>query len=574
VGLLKKVDKAKPLRSLSRGGGADGVSALRPVQVVKLPPCSKTCPSDNDIRGWLTIIAQREKAGLSLEEACDRAFAIEAETNPFPAIMGRVCPHPCEGQCNRNHKDGAVGINSVERFIGDWAIARDLALPKLEVGGPFSEKIAVIGAGPSGLSCAYQMARRGYRVTVFESLAKTGGMLRYGIPVYRLPRHIIDAEVKRIEALGVEIRCNVTIGKDITIEALKEEFAAIYVAIGAHQGKKVGVPGEDGQGVYTGTEFLRMVNTGATPPVGKKVVIIGGGDTAIDAARVCLRCGQDAASITRRMGSEVTILYRRTRKEMPAIEREIEEAIEEGIRIEFLAAPARILRDESGNVTKMVVQRMELGEPDASGRRRPVPIEGKLDEIEVDTVVAAVSQQPDVKALGAFQEKGWLSIDAWGRTPEAKIWSGGDNVNLGLATTSIGHGRKAAMSMHASLRGVEPRLDGRGPDIGPERIKMDFFESKSPAQRAIMGPEQRLANPTDEIDGGITQEQALAEVTRCFSCGSCFGCERCWMYCTPSCFKKIAEPPKPGDYYTVKLDTCDGCKKCAEECPCGFLDMV
>jgi NADPH-dependent glutamate synthase beta subunit-like oxidoreductase/Pyruvate/2-oxoacid:ferredoxin oxidoreductase delta subunit len=575
MGLLKKVDKAKPLRSMNRGG-ADGISALRPAQVVKLPPCSKTCPSDNDIRGWLTIIAQREKLGLGLEEACDRAFAIEAETNPFPAIMGRVCPHPCEGQCNRSHKDGAVGINSVERFIGDWAIARDLPLPKLEVGGPFPERIAVIGAGPSGLSCAYQMARRGYQVTVFESLAKTGGMLRYGIPVYRLPRHIIDAEVKRIQALGIEIRCNVTIGKDITLDALRRDFSAIYVAIGAHQGKKVGVPGEDGPGVYTGTEFLRQVNAGTPPPVGKRVVIVGGGDTAIDAARVCLRCGQDAASISRRMGSDVTILYRRTRDEMPAIAREIDEAIEEDIKIEFLAAPARIVRDAGGNVARMVVQRMALGEPDASGRRRPVPIEGKLDEIEVDTVVAAVSQQPDVKALGAFQEKGWLAIDDWGRTQEEKVWSGGDNVNLGLATTSIGQGRKAAVSMHATLRGIEPRLNGRGPDIGPERIKMDFFESRLPVQRSVMGPDERLANPAAEIDRGITEQQALAEVSRCFSCGSCFGCERCWMYCTPSCFKKVTvtTPPKPGDYYTVKLDTCDGCKKCADECPCGFLDMA
>jgi len=572
MGLLKKVDKAKPLRSLGHGGA--GVSALRPTQVVKLPPCTKTCPCDNDIRGWLTVIAQREKAGLSLEAAYDRAFEIEAETNPFPAIMGRVCPHPCEGKCNRTAKDGAVAINSVERSIGDWAIKRNLPLPKIQNGGPYPEKIAVVGAGPSGLSCAYQLARRGYAVTVFESLPKPGGMLRYGIPVYRLPREIIDAEVKRIEALGVEIRCNVTIGKDVTIEGLKRDYAAIYAAIGAHQGKQVGVPGEDGPGVYTGTEFLRLANIGEPPPVGKKVVIVGGGDTAIDAARVCLRCGQDAAAVSRRLGSEVTILYRRTRVEMPAIAREIDEALEENIKIEFLAAPAKIIRDASGKVIKMLVQRMELGEPDKSGRRKPVPIEGKLDEIEVDTVVAAVSQQPDVKTLGAFVDKGWLNIDEWGKTSEDKIWSGGDNVNLGLATTSIGQGRKAALSMHATLRGTEPRLDSRGPDIGPERIKLDYYDAKPRAERTILGPAERLASPTLEIDHGISDEQTLAEVTRCFSCGSCFGCERCWMYCTPSCIKKVTTPARPGDYYTIKLDTCDGCKKCADECPCGFLDMV
>jgi NADPH-dependent glutamate synthase beta subunit-like oxidoreductase/Pyruvate/2-oxoacid:ferredoxin oxidoreductase delta subunit len=573
MGLLKKVDKAKPLRSLGHGGGGAGVSALRPVQAVKLPPCTKTCPSENDIRGWLTVIAQRDKAGLTLEQACDRAWEIEVDTNPFPAIMGRVCPHPCEKECNRSHKDGAVSINAVERFIGDWGIKRNLKLPKADVAG-FQEKIAVIGAGPSGLSCAYQLARRGYKVTVFESLAKAGGMLRYGIPVYRLPRDIIDTEVKRIEALGVEIRCNTTIGKELTLDSLKRDFAAVYVAIGAHVGKRVGVPGEDGPGVYTGTEFLRLANMDTPPPVGKKVIIVGGGDTAVDAARVCLRCGQDAASVTRRMGSEVTILYRRTRKEMPAIEREIEEALEEGIKIEFLAAPAKVIRDSAGKVVKMAVQRMELGEPDASGRRKPVPIEGKIDEIECDTIVAAVSQQPDVKSLGAFQEKGWLNKDEWGRTGTDKLWTGGDNVNIGLATISIGEGRKAAISIHATLRGLSHDVPSRGPDIPYTRIKMDFYEAKERAQRQIAGPEARLQKPYDEIDHGITDADALMEAARCFSCGSCFGCERCWMYCTPSCIKKVSTPAKPGDYYTIRLDTCDGCKKCADECPCGFLDMV
>ncbi len=571
MGLLKAPVKKKTIRST--GGAGGGVSAARPQQQIKLPPCTKTCPSGNDIRGWLTVIMQREKTGMSLEEAMNQAWAIEMETTPFPSVMGRVCPHPCETHCNRKEKDGAVAINSVERAIGDWGIEHKLTAPRLDVGGPFKEKIAVVGAGPSGLSCAYQLARRGYKVTVYDAYDKPGGMLRYGIPEYRLPRNIIDAEVARIVELGVEIKYNTPIGKDLPLTKLQSEYDAVYLAIGAHQGKKVGVPGEEGDGVYTGAEFLRLANQGKAPPVGKKVVVIGGGDTAVDAARVCLRCGQDAAQVSRRMGSEVTILYRRTRAEMPAIAREIEEALEEHIKIEFLAAPAKIIRDASGKVVKMALQRMELGDPDKSGRRRPVPIEGKIDEIEVDTVVAAVSQQPDVSLLGAFQKDGWINGDDWGKTQMDKVWTGGDNINLGIATTSIGQGAKAALAIHAHLRGQAPRKDVVGPDIGPDRIKFEHYESKPRAERTVLSAEERLAHPLEEHDKGVTFEQAVAEASRCLSCGNCFGCEKCWMYCTPSCFKKIATP-QPGVYYKVDLGTCDGCRKCAEECPCGFLDMI
>jgi NADPH-dependent glutamate synthase beta subunit-like oxidoreductase/Pyruvate/2-oxoacid:ferredoxin oxidoreductase delta subunit len=561
MGLLKKTDKAKPLRIAGHGGA--GVSPLRPRTEAKVPPCIKTCPSDNDIRGWLTIIAQHEESKLSLDEAYDKAWLLEAETTPFPAIMGRVCPHPCEGECNRKLKDGAVAINAVERAIGDWGIERGLKLPRLEVGGPFPEKIAVVGAGPAGLSFAYQMARRGYKVVVFESLEKAGGMLRYGIPDYRLPREVIDAEVGRILELGVELRCNTTIGKEITLEGLRAEYAAVFVGIGAHIGRKLAIPGEDGQGCFTGTDFLRQVAMGRAPAVGKNVIVIGGGDTAIDAARVSLRAGGP--------GTRVTILYRRTRTEMPAIAREIEEALEEKVVLELLAAPSKILRDTAGNVCKMVVQRMKLGEPDSSGRRRPVPIEGDLVEIETDMVISAVSQEPEWEMVHAF-EKG-VKIDAWGHTGAEKTWSGGDDVSLGIATTAIGHGRKAAISVHAALRGLEAQLPYQGPDVDPKRVKIDWYPPLVRAERSVLGAEERLARPSVEIDGGITREQTLAEVKRCFSCGLCFGCQNCWMFCTPACFVKLS-PTQPGAYYKIKIETCDGCKKCADECPCGFIDMA
>ncbi|MGE5236524.1 MAG: NAD(P)-binding protein [Acidobacteriota bacterium] len=572
MGLLKQPAKKPPLRL--GGSGATQVSSLRPQQVEKTAPCIHHCPSGNDIRGWLTTVALREKLGYGLEEAWTKAWYLEVETNPFPAVMGRVCPHPCEANCNREKKDGAVAINSVERTIGDWGISHQLPLPKLDEGGPFDEKIAVIGAGPSGLSCAYQLARRGYPVVVFESLPKPGGMLRYGIPAYRLPRAVLDAEIQKIADLGVDIRCGTTIGKDVSFEALGKDFAAVFVAVGAHRGKNLGVPGEDGPGIWTGTDFLNHVNSGKRVEVGGNVVVVGGGDTAIDAARVSKRVTMDSAALSRRMGAEVTILYRRTRTEMPAIEREIEEALEEGIKLEYLAAPKEILRDAEGKVRAMIVQRMELGEPDESGRRRPVPIAGDVYELAVDTVITAVSQQPDLLTLGSEAlGKSWLRSDQWGRTGVERVWTGGDNLNLGIATTAIGQGRKAAECIHAELRGGEPKAPPALPVVGPEKIKMDHYEAKTRAERNVIPPEVRLAHPMDEIDLGITAEQAVAEVARCFSCGKCFACEKCWMFCQAGCFVKVPDPAL-GHYYKVKLELCDGCKKCAEECPCGFLDMV
>ena len=573
MGLLNKNKQKKPLRSTGRGSGSFGT--LRAAQVAKQAPCIGNCPSGNDIRGWLTVIAQRDKTGTSLPDACDQAWKIEMETNPFPAIMGRICPHPCETHCNRSEKGGAVAINSVERTLGDWGLERGLAAPTLDLGGPFDERVAVIGSGPAGLSCAYQLARRGYQVTVFETLPKPGGMLRYGIPDYRLPRTVIDAEIQRLIDLGVELKCGVTVGESITFETLRTDYTAVFVAIGAHVGKQLGIPGEDGPGVMTGTEFLRRVNSDDAPHIGEQVVVIGGGDTAIDAARVSLRLGTDSAGVAQRLGSKVTILYRRTRDEMPAIDREVAEALEEHIDIVYLAAPAKVLRDASGKVIGILAQRMQMGEPDESGRRRPLPIEGDVFELRADTLITAVSQAPDTDALGAFEKSGRIAGDEWGCTHLDGVWTGGDNANLGIATTAIGQGRKAALSIHASLRGDQPRADHRGPVLSPDRLKLDYYQRTTPATRAVDAPEVRLSNPHVELDHGITQDQFLTEVASCFSCGSCFGCERCWMYCTPGCFKRLSSADvRPGSYYTLDTNLCNGCNKCVEECPCGFLDMI
>jgi len=577
MGLLKKKSKKKSGKFESRlkgGGGGSGtqLSALRPIYVESLPPCTGNCPSGNKIRGWLTVIQLREKLGLSLDEALEQAFQLEMETNPFPSVMGRVCPHPCETGCNRGKKDGSVGINSVERFIGDYALEKGLKAEMIEGEEAKNQKVAVVGAGPSGLSCAYQLARRGYKVTVFESLPKAGGMLRYGIPEYRLPRDIIDAEVQRILDLGVELKLDTKIGKDVTFADIKADYDAIYVAIGAHQGKAMGIPGEDGPGLWTGTEFLNHANSGKKVDIGTNVVVIGGGDTAIDAARVSKRLISDSAAMASKMGAQVTILYRRTREEMPAIDREIDEAIEEEINMEYLAAPIEILRDDDGAVRAMVVQRMELGEPDDSGRRRPVPIEGDTYELPIQTVITAVSQKPDLAAMKSEElGDGWLNGDEHGFTGIDGIWTGGDNINLGIATTSIGQARIAALAIHAKLQGNEPEPLEDREMIRSDKLKLDWYKPIERTQRRVKSPAERLADPYNEVDLGLTDDDVLVETDRCFSCGRCFGCENCWMYCQANVFAKETIP-SPGHFFKIKkIEVCDGCKKCWEECPCGFI---
>ncbi|HOC44316.1 MAG TPA: NAD(P)-binding protein [Thermoanaerobaculales bacterium] len=573
MGLLKEKKRSKRLAARLSGAGGSGsqISPLRPRYLEQPPPCTGGCPSGNDVRGFLTAIGLREKLGAGLDDACESAWRVCMETNPFPSVMGRICPHPCEDHCNRTEKDGAVGISSVERFIGDLALERGLAPAPIAGEGPKRERVAVVGAGPSGMSCAYQLARRGYRTTVFEALPRPGGMLRYGIPSYRLPREVLDAEIRRIVGLGVELACGTRIGRDLPFEDLRSGFDAVYVAIGAHQGKSLGIPGEDGPGVWTGTDFLNHVASGKQVEVGGRLVVVGGGDTAIDAARVSMRVMLDSAAVSRRLGADVTILCLETRAEMPAIEREVEEALEEGIRIEHASAAVEILRDERGVVRAVVVQRIRPGGMDDWLRGRRDSIVGEAYQLPADTVITAVSQQPRLAELAAGGlGDGWLSADAWGRTGVAGVWTGGDSTGLGIATRSIGQARRAAECIHAALRGGLPAEVDPDKPVLRDRMKLDWYEPRARASRRVMAPEERLARPEQEVDAGLTRDDALAEAARCMSCGKCFGCEACWMYCQNNCFVKVQQPLH-GSFYTVKLEVCDGCKKCWEECPCGFI---
>ncbi len=551
--LFKEVKKPLIKTSASPGGQ---ISPSRPVCLPKTPPCAGTCPAGTDIRGWLTTIAQAESYGRSNDHAYRLAWEKIAERNPFPAVCGRVCPHPCEDSCNRNAKDGAVAINALERFVGDFGISRGLRLSRL-TDEKRTQTIAVIGAGPAGLSCAYQLARRGYGVTVFESFGRPGGMLRYGIPKYRLPREILDAEIQRILDLGVELRCNTMAGTDVTLADLRTRYDAVFVGIGAHQGLKLGMPGEDAPNVFTGTEFLNRVNSGESVTVGNKVVVIGGGDTAVDAARV-----------SRRLGAAVTMLYRRTRAEMPAVKTEIEGALEEGVRIEFLAAPVEVIQNHGCAVAAKCI-RMELGPPDSSARPRPIPRPGTEFELEATTIIAAISQEPRFGQLDSVREgKQWIKVQDAAIAGTQGIFAGGDDTGLGLVTIAISQGRFAAEAIDAWLRGEPLDKPAPSPPITANRIKLEWYKPAERHQRALVPVDERGLDT--EVQLGLSEAEALEEAKRCMSCGMCMDCETCWMYCTNSCFAKL---PK-GEHYKIKLELCNGCRKCAEACPCGYIELI
>ena len=559
MGIVRKKKKGlKTLRSATTGPGAAG-SNERPQWVEKYPPCSNGCPNHNNIRKMLVAVAKAEDWEKDQDQAIEDAFYTFLETTPFPSVCGRVCPHPCESACNRKEKEGAVSINKVERFIGDYGLEKGLK-PKKLTDEARAEKIAVVGSGPGGMTAAYHLARRGYPVTVFEASPESGGMLRWGIPEYRLPRDILDAEINRILEMGVDLKLNKAVGTDISMDELSKEYQAVFVAIGAHQGIQMMIDGEDSPNVFTGVDYLHRHFAGEEIDLGDKVVVIGGGDTAIDAAR-----------IARRKGAEVIILYRRTKKEMPAIEEEIIAAEDEGVRIDLLAAPIEIYTKD-GIATGAKCQRMELGEPDSSGRRRPVPIEGDTYDLEFTTLITAVSQAPNFKGFENFIEgKDWIKVDEKFKTQFDNVYSGGDNVNLGLVIDAIFHGRRAAEAIHEMIAGEA--MPAAVPDmevVRADKMLLPFYKESQRVSVKEMPVEERLSNMTAEIVSTYSKEEAIEETRRCMSCGMCFDCGTCWSFCQDNAIKK---PLTKGELYSFKLEFCTGCKKCAENCPCNYIEM-
>ncbi len=478
-----------------------------------LAPCQQTCPAEINIPKYISQIKKGDYEG---------AVNTIRERNPLLLSCGRVCPHPCESDCRRGIEDEPVSINQLKRFVADFEMNSGKRLP-ISCAPEKDKKVAVIGGGPAGLSCAFFLRRIGYKVTIFEAMPKLGGIIRYGIPEYRLPKKTLDWEIEGITNLGIEVHTNVRLGVDFEIDSLiAAGYDAIFMGIGAWSDYSLGVEGEDLNGCYKGIEFLSRVANNEKIPIGRRVAVIGGGNSAIDCVRNLARLGAE----------EVSIVYRRTRSEMPANEVEIEAAEHEGINFQFLAAPMRVISDEEGNVKGLEYQKMELGEPDASGRRRPVPIEGSETVLDLDMLITAIGQRPDVsfkkedgKRLESLALTRWNTID---NDPEILqsnipyIFTGGDSATgASLVVEAIGGGRRAARSIHQYLSGEEITTVPKS--LLKKHIPESIFESvdgikKSPrSQMSELPVEERLKSFV-EVDLVLTEEEALEESKRCLSC--------------------------------------------------------
>jgi len=516
---------------------------MRPLYENKIPPCTVGCPAHEKIPQYFALVK---------EHKYEEAWHIIIKDNPMPGVTGRVCYHPCETVCNRDHYDEAIAIHNMERFVADQNMKNHI--PQSFVEGQRSEKVAVVGSGPAGLSAAYQLALKGYQVTVFEAAKEAGGMLRLGIPKYRLPREVVDKEIDDIKRLGVEIKTSTAIGKDIAWDALKKDFDAVLVATGAYKSWGMQIKGENLPGVGTGLNFLQQYNLTGKAPVGKKVIVVGGGNTAIDTARSALR-----------LGAEVTIVYRRSRAEMPAVPEEIEDAMNEGVTIEFLCNPVEF--SGNGRVEKVKLIKMKLGEADESGRRRPQEIPGSEFEIDADQVLLAIGEMPELEFLPGNIElkKDRLVVNNFQMTTEEGVFACGDAANgpIGTVVDAIGTGKRAAVAIHMYLNKEKIEL-GAHPVSGVpyESVNLDYFQPEARPQEKRREPRQ-LTGDFAEVNLGISADDADYEAERCFSCGTCTYCDNCLIFCPDVA---IAHDPN-GKGYVINYDYCKGCGICVHECP-------
>jgi homotetrameric NADPH-dependent glutamate synthase len=484
----------------------------------RLAPCRQTCPAEIDIPKYIAQIRAGDYAG---------AVDTIRERNPFLLACGRVCPHPCENNCRRGIEDDPVSINQLKRFAADYEMNTGQRLP-VAVAPPTEKRIAVVGGGPAGLTCAFFLRRLGHEVTIYEAMPKLGGMLRYGIPEYRLPKKVLDWEIEGMLNLGIEAKTNVKFGRDFDLSSLAARgFDAVFLGIGAWQDSSLRVEGENLKGAYTGIDFLSRLAGGEQIPIGRSAVIIGGGNTAIDCTRNLLRLGVE----------NVYIVYRRTRNEMPANEVEIDAAEEEGVKFQFLAAPVRIIGDENGHATHLEYLKMELGEPDASGRRRPVPIEGSETLIEADMIITAIGQSPEISFTQGIMEQvmelkttRWNTIEVDPATLQSNIphlFAAGDAATgPSLVVSAIGGGRRAARSIHQYVTGQPVSADPK--ELNKDLIAETIFDQVPgivKSQRAPM-PELPVTERIDsfiEVDQVLTEEAAHGESSRClFCCLTCY----------------------------------------------------
>ena len=608
-----------------------------PTYVHRTPPCQGSCPSGEDIRGWLQIVRGIEKPPGEVS-AAEYAFQRSTFANPFPSMMGRVCPAPCQEGCNRNHVEDYVGINAVEQYIGDTAIQQGF---KFADGMALGDKrVAIIGGGPAGLSAAYHLRRKGHGSTIFEEHEELGGMMRYGIPGYRTPRQLLDHEIRRILDLeGIEVRTSVRVGRDVAVAAIEEEFDAVLWCVGCQTGRGLPVPGGEAPNCVSGVKFLEAFNTGRLKVTADRVICVGGGDTSIDVVSVARRLGKvkrmhekalpeyviggyvahDAALAAAREGAKVVLTSLFLRDKMTASEEEVDDALKEGVSVRDGVIPIEVLLHENGRARALRMAQCKIQD------NKPTPIEGTEFEIECDLIVSAIGQGGDLEGLEEFDNgRGLMDVDKLYALPDRPgHFAAGDIIRPHLLTTAIGQSAIAADTIDGYLSGKEvskrPKVDvhhfnllgklresGLEPDAfdagkegargaceakysvhnyedrsaqeiaGVDHLFLGHFGYTPRVHRGECGPDEKsVLGDFNERVIGLTEEQAMQEAGRCMSCGMCFECDNCVIYCPQDAVYRVEKSGSTlGRYVDTDYNKCIGCHICADVCPTGYIDMA
>ena len=534
-----------------------------PIYVKQVPPCTAGCPAGEDIRGFHNLLTGDEKS----DNKWDAAWYRIVDSNPFPAIMGRICPHPCESTCNRQHREESIGINAVEQAIGEHGIEAELKLP--QAGPDTGKRVAVIGAGPAGLSVAYQLRRKGHGVTIYDFNEKPGGMMLYGIMGYRVDRKVLDAEVGKIIDLGIETKMGIRVGTDISLEQLEKDYDAVFIGGGAQIGRSLPIEGFSKRPETTNAiDFLRNYELqGDDFKIGKKVVVIGDGNVAMDVAR-----------LARRMGSESTIISAVPREEMNCYPDEFDDAIEEGAKIEYLVGTLEVLESKNG-VQGVKCAKMVKKEKGEEGWDAKIPFmrykaTGDVFEIESDMIVASIGQTTDMNGFENTinENDSLLKLDKYFRVKgKENVFGGGDALKIDLITTAVGHGRKAADSIDAFLQeGNMPEAPYREV-INVKKQDLNYFFHSNQTKRRHHVAENIVGNHNEVLEA-LTKEQAIEESKRCMSCGLCFDCKQCSSFCPQEAISRYKDNPI-GEVMYTHYTKCVGCHLCALVCPTGYIQM-